>query len=87
MATEATQLISDGGTNRKTVSLCTSLKRRYQMHVYPRGAYIVLLYCGLVFGVLFISFTYSPVVDEVIGVYHELSSLYYLFCCYIHFLG
>ena len=77
MATEVTSLISDEA-NRKTVSLCELLKRRYQMHVYPRGAYIVLLYWGLVFCMLFNTITYSPVVREVIDVQHQLSHLHYV---------
>ena len=53
-------------TPRKT-SLCTSTKRRYQIHVYPKGAAIVLLYCELVFSVFgnFIR-SYSPLLKSML---------------------
>ena len=45
---EATSLIVN-----KRLSLCAALRRQYQVHVYTRGANIVLLCCGLAFSTLF----------------------------------
>ena len=44
--TVSTPLLPD-----RTKVISRMLKRRYGVHIYPEGAYIVLLYCGLAFSV------------------------------------
>ena len=75
MATEATSLISrSNGTKNRIGSLWASLKRRYQIYVYPKGAYIVSLYCTLSFTLFTNGFADGPVVYKVL---HRVSKIYY----------
>ena len=52
MATEVSPLVSHNqATSRSKIILkfYAALKKRYRVYVYPKGAYVVLLYCTLVF--------------------------------------
>ena len=76
MATEATSLVSrSNGTKNRIGSLWASLKRRYQIYVYPKGAYIVSLYCMLSFTLFTNGFAEGPVLNKVLG--YQVSKMYY----------
>ena len=92
MATEATSLVSDGRTDRNNnFSQCTWLKKRCGIQIYPRGAYILLVYLGLVFCVLFTcTGTDSPVINKAIFFQVNLSNIYHirhLILLFFPFLG
>ena len=76
MATEATSLVSrSNGTKNRIVSLWTSLKRRYQIYLYPKGAYIVSLYYTLSFTLFTNGFAEGPVLNRVLG--YQVSTMHY----------
>ena len=52
----------------RTTVISRMLKRRYGVHVYPKGAYIVLLYCGLAFSVYgsYIMTDYNPLSQSML---------------------
>ena len=54
MATEVSPLVSDQATSRTNIisNMYATVKRRYQVYVYSRRAYVVLLYGILVFGMV-----------------------------------
>ena len=55
MATEVSPLVSDRTTSSSTImsKIYTTVKRRYRVYVYSRGAYVVLLFYALVYGMLY----------------------------------